>query len=217
MPRRKKEIKARDADRTKEDLLWATGEIMAGDGFRAINASRIAGQVNIHRKNISNNFGSLNGMLATYIKRKDYWNRAFERYVLPLGASDDDVREMFIELMQSNFEFFGSDREMQQVILWQISETNPLMQSVSEKREKSGAILLACTDRHFESSAIGFREIMALLLGGIYYLVLHARFNKSTVCGIDINNERDRQRVLKAIRYLIELVWWDAGRYSWAC
>jgi AcrR family transcriptional regulator len=196
-------------------LLLETGEIMAEDGFRAINNSRIAAHVNMHRKNISNNFGSLNGLLAAYIKRKDYWNQVFERYVLPATATDDDVQEMFIDLMQANFNFFAKDREMQQVILWQISETNALMQSVSEKREKSGAVLLGYTDRHFEGWDIGFRVITALILGGIYYLVLHARFNKSTVAGIDMNNEWDRQRVLKAIRYLIELVWWDAGRWKW--
>ncbi|MNY36899.1 hypothetical protein D3C86_1714190 [compost metagenome] len=151
-------------------------------------------------------------MLDAYIKRRDYWNPVFERFLLPETATDDDVLQMFTELMLTNFEFFAGDKEMQHVILWQISEVNPLMQSVSEKRERGGAVLLAYTDRHFEDSDIGFREIIALLLGGIYYLVLHARFNKSTVCGIDINNEKDRKKVLKAIRYLIELVWWDAGK-----
>ena len=114
---------------------------------------------------------------------------------------------MFTELMQENFRFFFSNKEMQQIILWQISETNPLLRCVSENRETEGAKLLAMTDPYFQDTSINFRAILALLLGGLYYITLHACYNKSTVSGIDANKAEDRQEIIKTISDVLSWAW----------
>ena len=48
---------------------------------------------------------------------------------------------------------------------------------------------------------------MAIILGGIYYLVLHGETNKSTVSGIDVNLEKDRRAVADTIRQVISWAW----------
>ncbi len=86
---------------------------------------------------------------------------------------------------------------MQRLILWQISTISPLMRSISETREREGLKLLALADPYFRESGISFRAVSALIVGGIYYMVLHGVYNKSTVCGIDVNQAGDRAIVLK--------------------
>lgn len=96
---------------------------------------------------------------------------------------------------------------MQKIILWQISERTPLMRRVSEEREIEGAKLLNMADPFFGGSGVSFKAVEALLLGGIYYVIMHAENNQSTVCGIDANLERDRTVLLDTISQVIGWAW----------
>jgi hypothetical protein len=117
------------------------------------------------------------------------------------------VQHLFTELMQENFRYFRNNVEMQKIILWQISEHTPLMRRISEEREAEGAKLLNTAETFFTGSGISFKAVEALLLGGIYYVVMHAENNKSTVCGIDANLERDRTMLLETIGQVIGWAW----------
>jgi len=81
------------------------------------------------------------------------------------------------------------------------------MKSVSDQREEEGEKVLKMTDPFFAGSDINFRALIALLLGGIYYIVLHGETNKSTVSGIDINLEKDRKAISETIRQVISWAW----------
>jgi hypothetical protein len=138
-----------------------------------------------------------------YIAEKDYWPPFFERFKLEEGADEKTVRQLFTELMQENYHFFKNNKEMQMIIHWQISEENPLMRSISEAREREGDKLLKLTDPLFRDTDVDFKAVIALLLGGIYYIVLHANTNKSKVCGIDINLEKDSEALKRTIGQII--------------
>ncbi|MBB5440249.1 AcrR family transcriptional regulator [Pedobacter sp. AK017] len=196
-----------DPEGTKMQLLKAVGEMMAEKGHRGINATALGLRINRHRTAVKNHFGSVKGLLETYVRLADYWKPSLEKFMLPETASDREVKEMFIALMQTSFDLFSQNREMQGIILWQVTEESPLMYRTSVEREKAAAALLALTDRHFEGKGVNFRAVMCILLSAIYYPVWHARYNKSSVAGIDINKEQDYKALRETIGYLIELVW----------
>jgi len=159
---------------------------------------------------ISYHYKNLNELLKTYIKQKDYWPPFFERFNLSAEPTEEELRKMFIELMQDNFELFKDTPEMQKIILWQISQESPLLRSISDEREAEGARLLNMSSSYFRHSDVNFKAIIALLLGGSYYLVLHAATNKSTVCGVDINWDKDRHEILRTIAQVIGWSWDNA-------
>jgi len=156
---------------------------------------------------ISYHYKNLNELLKTYIHQKDYWPPFFERFQLNAEPGEEELQAMFTQLMQDNLNLFRDTPEMQKIILWQISQENPLLRSVSDEREAEGAKLLDLTSPFFVHSDVNFKAIIALLLGGSYYLVLHAMTNKSTVCGIDINWDKDREEILKTIGQVIGWSW----------
>jgi AcrR family transcriptional regulator len=203
----KKKVKVRDAERTKQLLLNAVSEIIRTDGYAGLKVMKIVRHVNMDKAVIRYHFNGLVNLQKLYIAEKDYWPPFFERFKLSGEAADEEIKRMFTEMMQENFRFFRDNPEMQKIILWQISEENPLMRSVSDAREAEGAKLLALADDHFRNTGVDFKAVMGLLLGGIYYMVLHAQSNKSTVCGIDINLERDRETFLKTIGQVIDWAW----------
>lgn len=200
-------FKQRDAEETKRQILEAASQIVVEDGFSALTATRIALMIGKDRTIVNHHFGNLANLKRTYIRQKDYWPPFFERFRLPASPTAFQVRAMFSELMQENFRYFRNNVEMQKIILWQISEQTPLMRRISEEREQEGAKLLGMADPFFKDSGISFKAVEALLLGGIYYVVMHAENNRSTVCGMDANLERDRAVLLDTIGQVIDWAW----------
>jgi AcrR family transcriptional regulator len=200
----KKKTKIRDGERTQRELLNAIGEILMECGYTGLRVNKIARHVGKDKSAIRHHFGRLVDLEKAYIREKDYWLPFFERFQLGENPSKVEIKKIFTELMQENFQSFLTNPEMQKIILWQISETNPLMRSISEAREESGDRLLSKASPYFIPSGTSFKAVIALLLGGIYYLVLHAATNKSTVCGIDVNRESDRKTIVKTVGEIIE-------------
>lgn len=203
MSTKKKQHKIRDPDQTKRRLIEAVGEILQQSGHAGLKVNTIARYLGRDKNLVRYYFNSLANLQKAYIMEKDYWPPFFERFRPGEGMDKQDIKQLFIELMQENYRFFSTNSEMQKIILWQISEENPLMRSVSEAREREGDKLLSFTEPHFRGTGIEFKAVIALLLGGIYYIVLHANTNKSKVCGIDINLERDSEILKRTIGQII--------------
>jgi hypothetical protein len=81
------------------------------------------------------------------------------------------------------------------------------LRSISENREAEGAKVFKFVEPYFIRSGVNFKAVIALLLGGSYYMALHAASNKSTVCGIDLNWEHDMDEVLRTISQIISWAW----------
>jgi len=204
---RKRINKVRDSEVTKRELLDAVGEIIRLHGFSGLKTNAIARWIGKDKNLIRYHFQGLNGLQKAFIHEKDYWLPFFERFRLEDEPDMDSVREMFAGLMQENFRSFYEKGEMQKIILWQISEQSPLMKSISEERELAGEVLLGKTDELFRGTDVSFRAVIALLLGGSYYMSLHGHTNGSRICGIDMDSERERNEVLHTIDQVI----------GWAC
>ncbi|WP_228414278.1 hypothetical protein [Chryseobacterium sp. CH21] len=58
-------------------------------------------------------------------------------------------------------------------------------------------------DSHFKENAEEVRSIMAIMVSGLYYLNMYAAMNGSIFCGIDVNSTRGRDKIKKAISFLL--------------
>jgi AcrR family transcriptional regulator len=207
MVTKRKSVKVRDSEQTRRDFIDAVGSILSESGFRGLTVTKVARRAGKHWSLLGYYFEDIDALKKAYINDKDYWPPFFERFKLGVNPGKKELQVLFTNLMQENFRFFLANPQMQQIILWQISEDNLLLKGISEAREREGEKLLALTDIYFEGSGISIRALMAILLGGIYYAVLHAKTNKSTVAGIDVNRVKDQQAVLKTIEQVIAWAW----------
>jgi len=199
--------KVRDADATKKKFLDAIGRILTEQGFNAIRTNNIARLLGKDKNLIRYHFGSLNGLLKSYIQDKDYWKPFFERFRFSDQPDAKEIETLFVALMQENFKVFAENEEMQKIIHWQISESSPLMRSISDEREAEGDQLLKMATPYFRESGVNFKAIIALLLGGSYFMVLQHKAINGVICGIDLNSEKDRAEVMVAIEKIVEWSW----------
>ena len=203
----KKKNKKWDSDEMKRLILETVSTIMKESGYTDLEVMKITRRMGKSKGMIGYHFDNLNELLKVYIQQKDYWPPLFESFMSKDLSNEETVKKSFIELMQANLKLFRETPEMQKIILWQISQESPMLRSVSDERETEGAKLLNLTTPYFIHTGVNFKAVIALLLGGSYYMVLHSSTNKSTVCGIDLNWEHDQDEVLKTIGQIIEWAW----------
>lgn len=192
---------------TRELLVRAVGEILAEEGWQGLGVNKVALRAGVDKKMIYWYFESYNNLLKTYIKSQDFWEPVFRDFEIHPLPGNKEIPKFITSIFEHQFHAFSADRIMQAFIHWQISESNPMLKDISEERELNGSKIAALTDPHFEGSRFNFRAILALMLGGVYYIVWHARRNGTTVCGIDINKHNDREDVVRSLGQVIDLVW----------
>jgi len=204
--------KPRDKEETRQRLIDAISDIIRESGYKGLGVNKVALRAGVHKKNIYTIFGSYNNLLKTYIRSKDFWTPVFEKFQLSDSPKGDELQDYLKCIFQEQFKYFFSEKEMQAFIHWQISEPNTLLRQISQEREEQGAQIASLTADHFKGTGISMRSVLALILGGIYYIVWHADKNKSVVCGLDINEQKQREELIETIGMLIDWTWEAAAK-----
>ena len=205
------EDKQRDALRTREGLMGAVANMLALRQYSMLKSSKIGSWIDMGRSAVYDAYGSLTNLLKAYVAKVDHWPAIFERHRIAPSANDDQIKQGFINILQDNLTHFSGSKAMQDLILWQFSDRdNRLLYGISEEREAVAAELFRMTDRHFKDTDVDFRAVVAFMLLGSYAFVLHANNNGSTVCGLNIKNDRDWRRAQRTMVQIIDRMW-DMG------
>lgn len=201
--------KTKNKELTKRRLINAVGEIIRTEGFTGLGTNKIARQAGVHKKLIYRYFGSTDRLIEDYVVEKDFWMLSSDKLDNQAAEEDTDLQATISGILENQFDFFFSEKEMQQLIIWEICGSK-LMKGISVAREHLGDKFLRLTDDYFEDSNVNFRALSALLSAGIYYMILHAPATPH--CGIDLNNPRDYAEVKRTIRQVISMAFEEAKR-----
>lgn len=197
-------IKRNKSD-TKRRLIQAVGAVMNNQGFKSLTISKIAREAQVDRKLIHRYFGGLNGLIEAYIMENDYWMIFSERLKEAIREyNESSPQPLITSILVDQFNSFNKDVDMQNLILWELTSKSALMRSIHNTREMLGQQLLELTDPHFQESVVDFRAIGALLVGGIYYTILHTRHNGSMFSDIDINSDKGQMQITTAISQIVD-------------
>jgi len=207
--RKKYQGEINDKQRSMGKLIGAVGEVIQTVGYTGLTPTNIARVAGLDRKLISLYFGSVNNLVETYIKSKDYWLAATgDASELMKHNKGEKTREILESVLLNQLDYFYSNPEMQKIIVWQLSEQTDIMKQVCTEREKMSASFFALSDKELEGRQVDLRATAAILVAGIYYLVLHAKTDNGLFCEIDINSEQGMDRIKAAVKTILE------GAYS---
>lgn len=206
----------RDIEETKRKILKAVGELFVEQGMKGLNIANIARRAGIDRTNVYRIFGKdVKVIIEAYIVQKDYWLKFFEKINKEVTEKNhQNAIDLIIDVLQNQWRYFSSDRQMQQLILWELSGDSNLMRSIHNTRELMSEPILELADKHFIETAVKFRPIAVLLLGGIYYANIHSISNGNMMCGIDVKSVEGQVDLMKAIQQIIEWTFEHAKKAS---
>jgi AcrR family transcriptional regulator len=202
------DIKTREKNKalTMRQLLDAVATIFRTDGYAGLGVNKVAKMAGVNKKLIYRYFGNFNGLIEAYVVETDYWMRFVDQLnELKVPENMEEMKRLLGYVLKNQFLYFYEDKEMQQLILWELAAKSDLMRSIHQTREFKGQQLLEMTDHHLDKSKVNFRAIAALLVGGIYYMILHTRNNGSVFSDIDLSKRDGRQDILTAIDAILEM------------
>lgn len=193
----------RDKEKTKERLLAAVGKIIQTTGYQGLKVSAIAKEAGCDKKLIYDYYGSTEDLITEYVRQQDYWNKVG---IAPdYTPTPEETKEFTKELVLQQYEMLRQNKELQKIILWELSEENYILRQLADEREKQGELLFQhLTDDLFKDSDVNLRAIMAILISGAYYLNLHTEVNGSTFCGINLKTKDGREEIQQVFKKIIE-------------
>jgi AcrR family transcriptional regulator len=195
--------KVKNKELTKRTLINAVGELLRTQGFKSLRITRVARQADVDTRLVYRYFGNVKNLIERYVIEKDYWISNTLKLRQKRIRTRNDMRETLIQMLEGQFTYFLDNEEMQRLVIKEITEKNTLMDSVSRVRENIGSQYFTKADKFLKDTESDIRAISALLVAGVYYLILHSKTNTSTFCEIDIKKPEGRDRILKAIRQLM--------------
>ena len=203
---RKRVIKGtvRNKETTKLKLLQGVGKILRRDGFKKLGPTNIAKEVGVDKKLIYDYFGNSENLVNEYLKSRDYWNNMKDKGDFDIS---DGGKRVSIEAVLGQYKAM-ENKELQKIILWELSEKHKILRKIADEREAEGEVLFNhISDPYFGEMAKSYRATIALLISGIYYLSVHTEVNGSTFCGLNLKNKEDKGHIEEAIKLIIELMY----------
>jgi AcrR family transcriptional regulator len=205
MSRKRYQGAQKDKERSMQSLIDAVGVVIEAKGYTGLTATNIAKVAGLSRRLITVHFNSVEELIETYVRSKDYWVAASGNAAKMISENtDNDTRPILECLLTSQLDYFYHNQEMQKIVLWQISESTRIMKEICEERELLSQLFFAVSDKEFEGRAIDLRAVSALLVAGVYYLVLHAKSTDTTFCEIDLKTSEGIERIRDAIKFILE-------------
>ncbi|UTX49856.1 TetR/AcrR family transcriptional regulator [Chryseobacterium sp. MA9] len=195
----------RNKERSKKNFLDAVGKILRTRGHAALKVNDIAATAGVDKKMIYTYFGGIDGLIDEYIRSQGYWSKVTINEIEKIKPKLDDGGKSFMEeMLLSQFDYVYNSKEAQKLLLWRISEPRKSLRKLTDIQEENGEyIFKLLMDPHFKKNVEEVRSIMAILVSGLYYLNMYSAMNGSIFCGIDVDTSKGREKIKKAISFLL--------------
>lgn len=188
----------RDREATEKRLLETVGRMVAENGFEQIGINAVAAQSGVSKILIYRYFGTVDGLLAAYIRQYDFWLN------LPADVPEREELPQFLKtLFQQHIDQLRTDATLRRLYRWELSCNNETIAKIREQREKAGLELV----RKF-CQASGMQQpeaetISALFAASITYLAMLSDFCP-VYNGIAIDKDAGWNRIQKGINRIMD-------------
>lgn len=206
MLRKKVSGPIRDKERTIQKMINSVGRILKTKGHKEITVTNVSKFANVDKKLVYNYFGGIEKLSSEYVKSQDYWSK--NDLIKEEMDFDDGGNVVSKTLLINQFNELRKNKELQKILLWELSESKPFLKKIADNREDIGEEMFkSITDPHFGELATTYRGVIALVISGIYYLNMHTSINGSKFCGIDLRTDEGSDQIQESIQFLIDKIY----------
>lgn len=206
-----KHMKTRRKRRNKKEieaaLLDAITNIIDSQGFQKLTINNVSEKADVIKRVIYENYESFDNLLRLYWVKNDFWT---EIILDKVSKQYDNYKDFFSGVLKEFYLAIDKNSNFQSIIRWEISQPDDFIKNRAKFRELSCAAELKKNKDFFSQIGIDIEAMYALLISGIYYLVL--RKNVSTICNIDITCKEGKDRILGIIEKIAELLFTSFDR-----
>lgn len=188
----------RDRETTERRLLDTIGQMINESGFEKIGINAVANQSGVSKILIYRYFGSVEGLMAAYIRQHDFWIN------FPQELPDRNQLQAFLKNMfKEQIEQLRSNPTLKRLYRWELSSDNEMIVKLREQREKAGMQRLVKISELTGYPQEELAPLATLLTASITYLVMLEEFCP-VYNGIPLNNNTGWRQIIQGIDTLID-------------
>lgn len=185
----------------KSDIMAAVERLVIKHGFTNVKLSALLQEAEIQPNIYYGHYGTMDKLFEELASKYNFWLNG----VLNLSElSYLSPREFFAKMLKTLYTSLEEEPVMQKLLLWELSENNPITRKTAGMRDIMTTSLLAYYSGIFKSSGTDIKNVIAILFAGIYYLVLHREC--STLWSVDFNTDEGRESFFAAVDTLTDAI-----------
>ena len=158
--------------RTKKDieqrLFDAALAVIERIGFSNLTIKALTKEAKVEPPVFYNRYKDLNDFLDIFVRKYDYW-------------LNDSIKFNFKEEPSTNIstvienlaDSLLNNTCVQRLLAWELNEDNHITRRTSKSRDMNSLRLTEFFNDAFKNSDIDFNHAISIIMGGIYYLILH--------------------------------------------
>ncbi|WP_462377146.1 TetR/AcrR family transcriptional regulator [Rikenella microfusus] len=190
----------RDREATERRLVDTVGELVRENGFEKIGVNAVAARSGVSKILVYRYFGSVEGLLAAYIRRYDLWLNFPQD--LP---GREELPEFLKRTFRAQIARLRGDATLKRLYRWELSSDNELIVRLREQREQVGRELIrrVCdvTGRPEEQIA----PLASLLSASVTYLALLGEFCP-VYNGIPLQEDAGWEQIGRGIDQIVDAI-----------
>ena len=198
------EVKARRPRRSKADIEDAIHKAAVSQikkkGFSLALVTDIVKRAKIEPVVFYNRYKNLDEFYDTFVKDYDYWLSDLVRD----SIENIDSEEAYSNVIEKILNNLLSDDIMTELLRWEVAEGNNITERTARLRTMHAVDIFRNFEEKHADIGIDVTAVSALLVAGIYYMLLHK--DRSSMIGIDINQAAGKRRIVNAIREISRLI-----------
>jgi len=194
----------KNREQTMQKLIEAFDKILVEEGFQKLGINKIAKEAGVSKVLIYRYFNDFDGLFAAYLEKKIFWLDADNIDLKFLKSlKPEQMKNVATEIFIKQFESFISSVEQIELKRWEVTKYNKILSETGRKIEEP-----AKERNKILAKILGLKEdelagIMALILGGIYYLGICSK-NNETFNDVNLKTDKGKQIIKNAISLIID-------------
>lgn len=188
----------KDREATEKRLLDTIGKMIPENGFEKIGINAVATQSGVSKVLIYRYFGSVEGLMAAYIRCHDFWIN------LPYGVPENSQLADFIKkMLRDQISQLRKDPTLKRLYRWELSSKNETIDELRQRRETTGLWIIDRVSKLSNHPKEEVAAVAAILSAAITYLAMLEDFCPQ-YNGIQLNQDDGWAQIDKGIDMLID-------------
>lgn len=189
---------SKNRELTELALLNAVNNLIEDEGFENLGVNAVAAKAGVSKMLIYRYFDSLDGLIAAYIQKYDYWIN-----LEPELPDTEHLGDFIKELFRNQIRIFRNNYTLRRLYRWELSAKNKVIKELRERREAKGLWLIGAISRLTNRPESEITIMATLLSASISYLVLLEE-NCPVYNGIKLQSEDGWEQLEKGLDKIVD-------------
>lgn len=194
--RRKREV-------LEDNLFKAANAIISKVGFTGLTVTQLLKEAKADPPVFYNRYKDINDFIDKFVRAYDYWLNDS----VSLNEKDLTPTENAQQILGKLIDSLLDNTCMQKLLAWELNEDNIITRRTSQNRDNNSGHLIEYFEDKLKKCEVDFNVGIAILTGGIYYLIIHRKM--ATFNRVNFDSPEGIDLLKKNISIMIEKIYSD--------